>query len=64
MKRPDTTTVIQPLLLCPKCNLEMRLLRTDAECDIRDLYTFQCLMCGKLEVRGVAAVKVEMTVAD
>ena len=64
MKRPDTTTVIQPLLLCPKCNLEMRLLRTDAECDIRDLYTFQCLMCAKLEVRGVAAVKVEMTVAD
>jgi hypothetical protein len=24
-----------------------------AESDIRDLYTFECAMCGKLEVRRV-----------
>ena len=30
-----------------------RLLGTEAENDIRDLYTFQCAMCEKLEVRGV-----------
>ena len=58
MKRPDKTTVIQPLLVCAKCNLEMMLHGTEAESDIRDLYTFQCAMCGKLEVRGVVVVVV------
>ena len=53
MSRPDKTTVIQSLLRCPKCNLEMLLFGTEAESDIRDLYTFECAMCGKLEVRGV-----------
>ena len=59
MNRPDKMAVIQPLLQCPTCKLEMRLLGTEAENDIRDLYTFQCAMCGKLEVRGVlvAALK-------
>ena len=56
MKRPDKTTVIQPLLLCPKCNLEMRVFGIEAEGDIRDLYTFECAMCGKREVRSVLAV--------
>ena len=53
MMRPDTTTVIQSLLVRPKCKLEMLLLRTEAENAIRDLYTFECAMCGKQEVRGV-----------
>ena len=59
MNRPDKTTDIQSLLRCPKCNLEMLLFRTEVESDIRDLYTFQCAMCGKLEVRRalVAAPK-------
>ena len=42
MKRRDKTTVIQPLLVCPKCKLEMMLFGTEADSDIRDLYTFQC----------------------
>ena len=53
MSRAYKTTVIQSLLRCPKCNLEMLLFGTEADSDIRDLYTFQCAMCGKLEVRGV-----------
>ena len=56
MSRADKTTVIQPLIACPKCNLEMLLFGTEAENDTRDLYTFQCAMCGKLEVRGVLVV--------
>jgi hypothetical protein len=59
MSCPDKATVIQSLLRCPKCNLEMLLFGTEAESDIRDLYTFECAMCGKLEVRRalVAAPK-------
>jgi hypothetical protein len=33
----------------------MRLLGIERETDIRDLYTFRCDKCGRLEVRGVAA---------
>ena len=53
MECPDNTPVNPPLLLCPKCKLEMMLRGTETESAIRDLYTFQCAMCGKLEVRGV-----------
>ena len=53
MNRPDKTTLIQSLLRCPKCNLEMLLFGTEAESDIRDLYTFACAMCERREVRGV-----------
>ena len=31
----------------------MRLFGTEAESDVRDLYTFECESCGALEVRGV-----------
>ena len=53
MNRPDKTTIIQPLILCPRYNLEMRLFGIEAESDIRDLYTFECETCGQLDVRGV-----------
>jgi len=53
MSRPDKTTITQPLILCPRCNLEMRLFGIEAESDVRDLYTFECGTCGQLEVRGV-----------
>ena len=56
MNRADKTTVIQPLIACPKCKLEMLLRGTKAESNTRDLYTFECAMCGKLEVRGVLVV--------
>ena len=39
----------------------MRLLGTEAENDIRDLYTFQCAMCGKLEVRGVLVAALKLS---
>ena len=52
-----TDTVSEPpveaLILCTLCKLEMRLLGIEAESVKRDLYTFECLCCGGLEVRGV-----------
>ena len=44
---------IEPLLLCPVCNIEMCLFGIESESDTRDLYTFECVACSGLEVRGV-----------
>lgn len=44
---------IEPLLLCPHCNVEMCLFGIEVESAKRDLYTFECIGCGTLEVRGV-----------
>ena len=44
---------IKALVLCPKYNVEMRLFGIEPECDKRDLFTFECVACGGLEVRGV-----------
>ena len=41
------------LLLCPNCNLEMRLLGSEPENGKRDLYTFECVRCSHIEVKGV-----------
>jgi hypothetical protein len=43
---------VEPLLLCPKCNVEMYLFGIEAESDKRNRYTFECSGCGGLEVRG------------
>ncbi len=52
--KPDTVSraPIGPLL-CPLCNIEMRLFGIESEADNNDLYTFECVACGGLEVRGV-----------
>ena len=54
---PKSKTVskapIEPLLLCPVCNIEMCLFGIESESDKRDLFTFECVACGGLEVRGV-----------
>jgi len=47
------TEPIQPLLLCPRCNVEMGLLGVESNTETRDLYTFECHVCGGFEVRGV-----------
>jgi hypothetical protein len=44
---------MEPLLLCPLCNIEMCLFGIESESDQRDLYTFECVACNGLEVRGV-----------
>jgi hypothetical protein len=44
---------IAPLLLCPVCNTEMCLFGIESESHQRDLYTFECVACSGLEVRGV-----------
>lgn len=44
---------IKALLLCPRCNVEMRLFGIEAESNLRELYTFECSACSGLEVRGV-----------
>jgi len=51
--KTDTKEKIKALLLCPKCNVEMRLFGIEAQSDARDLYTFECSVCRGLEVRGV-----------
>jgi len=51
--KTDTKEEIKALVLCPKCNVEMRLFGIEADSDVRDLYTFECSACGGLEVRGV-----------
>jgi len=54
---PKSTTVskapIEPLLLCPVCNIEMCLFGIESESDQRNLYTFECVACNGLEVRAV-----------
>ena len=47
------TAPVEPLVLCPTCKAEMRLFGVEPESDIRDLFTFECVECGGLEVRGV-----------
>lgn len=44
---------IEPLILCTLCKVEMRLFGIEADGDKRDLYTFECVGCGNLEVRSV-----------
>lgn len=46
---------VEPLLLCPACMTEMRLLGIEPETETRDLFTFECDECGRLEVRDVVA---------
>ena len=44
---------IEPLFLCPRCNIEMCLFGIEVESAKRDLFTFECIDCGAVEVRGV-----------
>ena len=53
MNRPDRLSIVQPLIVCPICKLEMRLFGIEAENEVRDLFTFECSSCDALEVRGV-----------
>jgi hypothetical protein len=41
----------EPLIVCPHCKLEMRLLGIESYKSGRDLFTFECTKCGHLEVR-------------
>ena len=53
--RAAVKTELKPLLLCIKCKLEMRLLgiETDPNNAARDIYTFECAKCGRLDARSV-----------
>ena len=44
---------IEPLLLCPDCKVEMRLFGIESESSVRDVYSFECVRCGRIEARGV-----------
>ena len=46
---------IEPLILCPGCKIEMHLFGIEGESAIRDLYSFECIKCGRIEGRGVLA---------
>ena len=45
--------MVESLISCPKCKREMRLIGIEAESDVCDLFTFECIRCRGLEVRGV-----------
>jgi hypothetical protein len=47
------TPEIEPLLLCPNCKVEMRLFGIESESPVCDLYSFECVMCGRIEARRV-----------
>jgi hypothetical protein len=49
----DPTPDPQPLILCPRCKLEMRLLGIEVYDSGYDLFSFECTQCGRLEVRTV-----------
>src|SRR5437867_2923908 len=54
MSNPEPAeAAIEPLMVCPACANEMRLLGIEPESPSRDLFTFECGKCGRLEVRGV-----------
>jgi hypothetical protein len=50
---PPSEPKAEALLLCPNCNLEMRLFCSEPENGKRDLYTFECVRCSHIEVKGV-----------
>jgi len=52
-KSTPSKAPIEPLLLCPVCNLEMCLFGIESESDNRDILTFECVACSGLEVRSV-----------
>ena len=43
----------KPLLLCPGCEAEMRLLGIEPFSASHELYTFECIKCTRLEARSV-----------
>ena len=53
MNDAPASAVIAPLIVCPACDREMRLFGIEPESVERDLFTFECADCGRLEVRGV-----------
>ncbi|MEY9423187.1 putative RNA-binding Zn-ribbon protein involved in translation (DUF1610 family) [Bradyrhizobium japonicum] len=44
---------IDPLILCPTCKVEMRLFGIEMESPLRDLFSFECPNCGKIEARSL-----------
>jgi predicted RNA-binding Zn-ribbon protein involved in translation (DUF1610 family) len=47
---------LAPLMVCPACGTEMRLFGVESETPTRDLYTFECPNCGRIEARGVRVI--------
>ena len=52
-KRSEDANGVYPLVQCPKCNLRMRLSGIEPEKPGRDLFTFECSGCGRVEVMAV-----------
>ena len=46
---------MEPLILCPDCRTEMHLFAIEPETEIRDIYTFRCDNCQRLEFRSLQA---------
>jgi predicted nucleic acid-binding Zn ribbon protein len=44
---------LEPLIFCPRCGAEMRLIGVEDESNTRDIFTFECDDCGQIEARSV-----------
>jgi hypothetical protein len=60
MECPSQTET-KPLILCPDCKVEMCLFGIEHERIGRDLFTFECRKCDRIEVRGVATFEAPHT---
>ena len=49
-----TITPAPSLIVCPHCKLELFLVGIEMERPGRDVFTFECLKCHRVEARGVA----------
>ena len=52
-KRTSDTSNVEPLMLCPDCKTDMLLFGSEQESACRDVFSFECAWCGRIEARGV-----------
>jgi C4-type Zn-finger protein len=50
----EQANIILPLILCPECEIEMRLIGIESESPRLLLFTFECEKCGHFETRSVS----------
>jgi len=52
-KRTRDIINVEPLMLCPDCKTEMLLFGSERESAVRDVFSFECVSCGRIEGRRV-----------
>ena len=52
-KRTSNTINVEPLMLCPNCKIEMLLFGSEQESETRDVFSFECGSCSRIDERCV-----------